>query len=84
MKRLLIFTISILLCAITMSAQVFTDHLQSTVSGQGTVTVHQDSILDDLVNGKKQYVPEKKEEKRDLPGIPRGKRTKARGYRIQV
>ena len=84
MKRLLTFTISILLCAITMSAQVFTDHLQSTVSGQGTVTVHQDSILDDLVNGKKQYVQEKKEEKRDLPGIPRGKRTKARGYRIQV
>lgn len=84
MKRLLTFTISILLCTITMSAQNFTEHIQSNVSGQGTVTVHQDSILDDMVNGKKQFVPEKKETQRDLPGIPRGKKTKARGYRIQV
>ena len=84
MKRFLIVTFSILLCTITMSAQNFTDHLQSTVSGQGTVTVHQDSILDDMVNGKKQFVPEKKEEKKDLPGIQTGKKTKARGYRIQV
>ncbi len=84
MKRLLTLTISIILCTITMSAQDFTDHIQSAVAGQGTVTVHQDSILDDMVNGKKQFVPEKKEERRDLPGIPRGKKTKARGYRIQV
>ncbi|MBR1668331.1 MAG: SPOR domain-containing protein [Bacteroidaceae bacterium] len=84
MKRLLTFTFSILLCTITMSAQNFTDHLQSTASGQGTVTVHQDSILNDMVNGKKQFVPEKKEEKKELPGIQTGKKTKARGYRIQV
>ena len=84
MKRLLILTLSILLCTITMSGQDFTDHLQSAVAGQGTVTVHQDSILDDMVYGKKQFVPEKKEEKRDLPGILKGKKTKARGYRIQV
>ena len=56
MKRFLIVTFSILLCTITMSAQNFTDHLQSTVSGQGTVTVHQDSLLDDIVNGKKSWL----------------------------
>ena len=84
MKRLLTFAISILLCIITMSAQEFIDHLTSKAAGQGTVTVHQDSLLDDIVNGKKQFVPEKKEEKKDLPGIQTGKRMKARGYRIQV
>ena len=85
MKRLLIFTLSILLCTITMSAQNFMDHLTSTAPGQGTVTVHQDTLIDDMVNGKRQFVPEKREEKRDLPAIPtKGKKTKARGYRIQV
>lgn len=85
MKRLLSLTLSIILCTITMSAQNFTDQLQTTVAGQGTVTVHQDSILDDMVNGKRQFVPEKKEVvKRDLPGIQKGKKTKARGYRVQV
>ncbi|MBR0045487.1 MAG: SPOR domain-containing protein [Bacteroidaceae bacterium] len=85
MKRLLALTLSILLCTITMSAQTFTEHITSNNAGEGTVIVHQDSILDDMVNGKKQYVPEKKEGKREIPGvIPKGKRTKARGYRIQV
>ena len=82
MKRLLAITLTILLCTITMSAQNFTDHVQKQEMGQGTVTIHQDSLLEDLVNGKKQFVPEKKEEKRDLPGIPQGKKIKARGYRI--
>lgn len=67
-----------------MSAQTFTEHLTSKAVGQGTVTVYQDSILDDMVNGKKQFVHEKKEEKKDLPSIPKGKKMKARGYRIQV
>ncbi|MBQ6966121.1 MAG: SPOR domain-containing protein [Bacteroidaceae bacterium] len=84
MKRLLTFTLSILLCTITMSAQEFIDHLTSKAMGQGTVTVHQDTLLDDIVNGKKQFVPEKKEDKKDLPGLQTGKKMKARGYRIQV
>jgi len=67
-----------------MSAQEFIDHLTSKAMGQGTVTVHQDTLLDDIVNGKKQFVPEKKEDKKDLPGLQTGKKMKARGYRIQV
>ena len=72
MKKLLSLTLIFLLCAITMSAQNFTDHLKSKVAGQGTVTVQ------------KQYSPEKKESPKDLPGIQKGKKTRARGYRIQV
>ncbi|MCQ2258663.1 MAG: SPOR domain-containing protein [Bacteroidaceae bacterium] len=83
MKRLLFFTLTILLCTITMSAQTFTEHLTSKVAGQGIVTVHQDSRLNDIVNGKKQLVIEKKE-KDDGPGIQTGKKVRARGYRIQV
>ena len=81
MKRLLSITLFTLMCTITMSAQDFIDHLTRKEAGQGTVTVHQDSLLDDIVNGKKQYVPEKK----DTPSLQAsGKRMKARGYRIQV
>ena len=60
MKRLLSLTLSIFLCTLTMSAQGFIDHLTSKAAGQGTVTVHQDTLLDDLVNGKKQYVLRKR------------------------
>ena len=87
MKRLLSITLTFLMCAITMSAQDFIDHITDKVEGQGTVTVHQDTLMDNIVNGKKQYVPEKKEvkqEKKDFTGTQKGKRMKARGYRIQV
>lgn len=84
MKRLLTFTLSIFICTITMFAQTFTEHLTRQAAGQGTVIVHQDSILDDMVNGKRQFIPEKKEERKDLPSIQKGKKMRARGYRIQV
>lgn len=84
MKRILSITLTLFVCTITMSAQDFIGHITSNVAGQGTVTVHQDTLLDNIVNGEKQYVPEKKEEKKDIPGIQTGKKLKARGYRIQV
>ncbi|MDE7117635.1 MAG: SPOR domain-containing protein [Bacteroidaceae bacterium] len=84
MKKLLSLTFILLLCTITMSAQTFTDHLNSKVAGQGTVTVHHNSAIDDMVNGKKQFTPEKKDDKKDLSGVQKGKKTRARGYRIQV
>ena len=83
MKRFLSITLTLFMCAITMSAQNFIKHITSNVAGQGTVTVHQDTLIDNIVNGKKQYVPEKKDEKKDIV-VPRGKKLKARGYRIQV
>ena len=84
MNRLIVLLVSIQLCTITMSAQSFTEHLTRPVAGQGTVTVHQDSLLDNIVNGKKQFVPEKKEERKEITGTPTGKKMRARGYRIQV
>jgi len=86
MKRLLSLTLTLLLCAATMSAQNFTEHIQSKEAGQGTVIVHQDSVLEEMVNGKKQFVPEKKEDpgKGGTIGVQKGKKTRARGYRIQV
>ena len=84
MKRFLSITLTLFLCAITMSAQDFITHITSNVAGQGTVTVHQDTLLDAIVNGEKQYVPEKKDEKKDIPGTQTGKKVRARGYRIQV
>ncbi len=84
MKRNLFLLFAILTCTITMSAQTFTDHLESKIVGQGTVTVHQDPILEDMVNGKKQFVTEKKEDKKDASYTQTGKKIKARGYRIQV
>ncbi len=60
------------------------EHLTSKNAGQGTVTVLQDPRLDEIVNGKKQYVAPVKEKEEKLTGIQTGKKIKARGYRIQV
>lgn len=84
MKRFLSFVSLVFLCVATLSAQEFLDHLTSKEAGQGAVTIHQDPRLDDIVNGKKQFVQEKKEDKTDLTIAHTGRKVKARGYRIQV
>lgn len=84
MKRIFFFAFTILACTISLPAQTFTEHLESKVVGQGTVTIHQDPALEDMVNGKKQVSTEKKEEKKEDSPILSGKKIKARGYRIQV
>ena len=50
MRRLI--TIIILCIGIFMNAdaQTFTQRIQKPVAGQGTVTIHQDSVIDRLVN----------------------------------
>ncbi len=68
----------------TLNAQEFMEQLTQKVGGKGTVTVLQDPRLDEIVNGKKQYVAPVKEKEEKLPGIQTGKKMKARGYRIQV
>lgn len=84
MKKILCFILTLWTCTITMSAQSFTEHLKSKVEGQGTVTVHQDPLIDNLVNGAKQASSAKKDEKKDYRLTLPGKKVKARGYRIQV
>lgn len=86
MNKTLLIIISLWTSAITMSAQSFTDHLTQKVEGHGTVTVHQDSLIDNLVNGKVKAstVAEPKEDSNDSPVTHTGKKIRARGYRIQV
>lgn len=37
--------------AVSADAQTFTQRIQKTAKGQGTVTIHQDAAIDELVNG---------------------------------
>ena len=37
--------------AVSADAQTFTQRIQKTAQGQGTVTIHQDAAIDELVNG---------------------------------
>lgn len=50
MKRIL-FLILIMVCALNASAQTYLEHLQTREAGKGTVTVHESSDIDKLVNG---------------------------------
>lgn len=50
MKRILFLTL-ILVCALNASAQTYIEHLQTREAGKGTVTVHESSDIDKLVNG---------------------------------
>lgn len=74
-------------------AQTFTEKLTRKVEGQGTVTLTQDQRITDLINGNGTTRPSSPTSTADrktgsdddtLPGIPTGKKTKVRGFRIQV
>ena len=48
------FITILILCVgivINADAQTFTQRIQKTVQGQGTVTIHQDKTIEELVNG---------------------------------
>jgi hypothetical protein len=49
--KVLLALITYHLSLITSEAQTFTDRLQTTVNGQGRVVLHQDPVIDALVNG---------------------------------
>jgi hypothetical protein len=42
-----------------LSAQTFTQRLQKSGRGEGTITIHQSQAIDNLVNGPKQEQPKK-------------------------
>lgn len=72
MKRLVIILTLCIGCIIAADAQSsFTQRLQKSNSGEGTVTVTQDKAIDDLVNGtaerKAATAPQKQSEKKDKP-----------------
>ena len=49
--RVIAILITYHLSFITSSAQTFTDRIQQQVTGEGTVTIHHDVVIDQLVNG---------------------------------
>jgi hypothetical protein len=49
--KLVVVLITYHLSFITTSAQTYTQRIQKTAQGQGTVTIHQDEAIDELVNG---------------------------------
>ena len=57
----LIFSFSLFLIT-NANAQSFTQRIQQKVQGEGTVTLHQDKVIDDLVNGPAQTAPAEKKQ----------------------
>lgn len=94
MNKLTKIILFLVLCACNASAQTkFVDKLTQTVPGEGKVTVHQDQRLTDLINGDVKTADsaadktnQKVDEDYDTPALvtSTGKKTKVRGYRIQV
>jgi len=92
----LICTLAVLAFAHVLVAQTkFIDQLTQKVEGQGCVTITQDKRLADLVNGVRQQqaapsTEEKahpkaaEEDEPSTPGTATGRKTKVRGFRIQI
>lgn len=93
MNRLtLILVFCLLVCNIN-AQKKFVDRLTQTVAGEGRVTVNQDQRLTDIINGDMQMstsaadkLNQKQDDEDENPTLvsPTGKKTKVRGYRIQV
>ncbi len=64
-------------------AQTFTEHLEQTSAGQGTVTLTQDPRLTEIVNGADIEMASDEAPKNDF-SMHIGKRQRLKGYRIQV
>ena len=64
-------------------AQTFTEYLEQTSAGQGTVTLTQDPRLTEIVNGADIEMASDEAPKNDF-SMHIGKRQRLKGYRIQV
>ncbi|MBR6121831.1 MAG: SPOR domain-containing protein [Prevotella sp.] len=59
-RRLCVFLPFCLFTLLPLSAQSFTQRLQQSAQGEGTVTIHQDKAIDNLVNGSSSAAPASK------------------------
>lgn len=98
MKRLAHIFIFLLFTCLANAQIRFVDNLTRVVAGQGKVTVSQDERLTRIINGEqpketendkekdKEVEKEKEEENIDTPALvtPAGKKTRVRGYRVQI
>jgi hypothetical protein len=68
MKKILVLTLLLFFCLLTPAQEKITDRMQRTAWGQGTVTIHQDEALYNLLGS--YYNPDSK--------------IQVKGYRIQI
>ena len=68
--KLVVVLITYHLSFITTSAQTYTQRIQKTTQGQGTVTIHQDEAIDELVNGVAAATPKKDSKPATKPQTP--------------
>ena len=83
MKRTVIAGILLAGTVLSSHAQTFTEHLEQSSNGQGTVTLTQDARLTEIVNGADIEMAEEEAPKNDF-AMHIGKRQRLKGYRIQV
>ena len=62
-KKVLVILPFYLFTFLPLTAQTYTQRIQKTAQGQGTVTIHQDEAIDELVNGVATPAPPKKDSK---------------------
>ena len=58
-KKVLVILPLYLFAFLPLTAQTYTQRIQKTTQGQGTVTIHQDAAIDELVNGGVAATPKK-------------------------
>ena len=57
-RRLYMLLLFCLFTFLTLHAQTYTQRIQQTRQGEGTVTIHQDAVIDQLVNGTQTATPQ--------------------------
>ena len=83
MKKIYLLLSFVFVCALSVQAQGFAEHLESTQTGQGRVTLIQDERLTSILNAGTSLREEaaKKDEDFDMQ---KGKLKRVRGYRVQM
>jgi len=66
-KKVLVILPFYLFTFLPLTAQTFTQNIQKTKTGEGTITIHQDTAIDELVNGPVPTVKQKPTIKKTTP-----------------
>ena len=85
-KKVIVILPFYLFTFLPLTAQTFTQRIQKTTAGEGTITIHQDTAIDELVNGPvspAKPAPAPKTET-DSTQITPKRVFKTVGYRVQV
>ena len=69
-KKVLVILPFYLFTFLPLTAQTFTQNIQKTKTGEGTITIHQDTAIDELVNGPVPTVKQKPTIKKTTPVKP--------------